>query len=206
MDNQEKELSPALLEFIRTEFLAALEIYRASNPLVKQSSKTFFACVEFLRASNLSEEFFHRNAFVAAFGNCAAAGSLDLEDNEQQTAEKIRKRDAEWERRDRQDGSRTANVVFPETEKEGMVRIIGDAVNAARKRKKYNREHPQPAGVDPNDLSGLPDPETLANLGGSLPRKQIEAMSAPQLKGYLLRVRLAEEILKQRERQAEAAQ
>ena len=99
------EMTPELEKYVTDEYLAAIEIYKVSNPLVRNGSKNFYACVEVMQVADLTPEYFHRNAFLSALAQCAAAGTLDRELNTEEKAERERRINIERERRDREDGN-----------------------------------------------------------------------------------------------------
>ena len=115
-------LTPEQLDkYVETEYTAALEIYRASNPLVRSGSKNFFACVELMQVADLAPEYFHRNAFLSALAQCAANGTLDRELNAEEKAERERRINIQREQRDRADGNvGTARGRLTEREQEQL--------------------------------------------------------------------------------------
>lgn len=103
---KEGDLVPEQLdEFLATEYLAAVEMYKSSNPLVRVTKNNFWACIKVMQEGGLALENCRRLAYLSALAQLAAAGTLDRERTAEENAERERHINAERERRDRHDGN-----------------------------------------------------------------------------------------------------
>lgn len=170
--SEEFTISDELGNWLVAEYSAALEAYKASNSLVRDGSKNFYAACEVLKAGGLQPNQFHRTAFLSALAQLAANGTLDRERSDEEKRILFEKKVRVNEAKDRYDGNihthrghalaADSKPIDPEDVKAEVQQLIKAATQYREAEQSISQEQAPTAGDALVALQAILDPVSVS--------------------------------------------